>query len=167
MTTTGPAYALPDDDLLGRCRVEHFRSGGPGGQHAAKNDTAIRLTHPDTGVQAACGTHRERRRNRADALAQLRLRLALAIRGQADRAWLEERRQGSRLPVGAGAKGFHLVVAVLLDELAAQAGQLGETARALGISTSQLVKVLGADGEARRATERLLAEEGRPPVRWR
>ena len=64
-----------DADLLGQCRVDTFRSGGPGGQHRNKVESGIRLTHLPTGVVVVSRGHRSQHRNRQDALRRLRTEL--------------------------------------------------------------------------------------------
>ncbi len=159
-----PDYALDDAALLQRCEVSAGTAGGPGGQHANRNATAVRLVHP-SGVTAACGDMRERGANRTRALRRLRLRLACAQRGQAQRRWLDERRQGTRLNVTPKAQGYHLVVAVALDALVLAEGRLGTAAAALGVSTSQLTRLLVADKEVRQAADALRAQHGHGPLR--
>jgi peptide chain release factor 2 len=68
-------YLLPDDELLAECRVETFRSGGPGGQHANVTESGVRITHLPTGISASSRATRSQHRNRIDALETLRERL--------------------------------------------------------------------------------------------
>ncbi|HST50395.1 MAG TPA: peptide chain release factor-like protein [Pyrinomonadaceae bacterium] len=65
---------LPDTDeeLLRECEVETFRSGGPGGQHVNKVETAVRLRHAPSGVVVTCRGERSQYRNKADCLRKLR-----------------------------------------------------------------------------------------------
>ncbi|MBM4184542.1 MAG: peptide chain release factor-like protein [Gemmatimonadetes bacterium] len=74
---TRVAYVLPADDaaLLAECRVETFRSGGPGGQHQNVTESGVRLVHLPTGVRAASREDRSQHRNRDIALARLREKL--------------------------------------------------------------------------------------------
>jgi protein subunit release factor B len=160
-----PAYALDDAHLLGQCRVETFRSHGPGGQHANRTESAVRLTHTATGLQAQCQDHRQRDRNQTDALRRLRLRLALGERGGAEPEWLVPYRHARQLALGAKARDYHLAVAVVLDALEAKAGSLAEAAVVLGSSSSQLAKLLTADKEVHQATNALRARFGQGPVR--
>ena len=69
---------IPDDDeaLLAQCRVETFRSGGPGGQHQNKTESAVRLVHLPTGIRVIAREERSQHRNRGVALLRLRERLA-------------------------------------------------------------------------------------------
>jgi len=64
-----------DDDLLAECRVETFRSGGPGGQHQNTSDSGVRLVHEPTGIRVVARDRRSQHRNRALALQRLRGRL--------------------------------------------------------------------------------------------
>ncbi len=157
-------YAVPDAALLAACRVEHFRAGGPGGQHVNRTESAVRLTHTASGTVVQCQDHRERARNQDEALRRLRLRLALGLRGLAAREWLERYRQGRQLKLGANAQEFHLVVAVVLDALDAHAGSLSATAEALGVSSSQLAKLLTADKEVHAAANALRARHGQGAI---
>jgi len=160
-----PVYALPDEDLLAACRIERSASGGPGGQHANRNATAIRLTHPASGQSASCSESREQAVNRSRALKRLRLRLALWQRGAADERWLRERMRGTRLPVAAAASAYHLVVAALFDQLERDRGSLAACARHFGSSSSQMTRVLQADKEVRQAADALRARFDLGPLR--
>ena len=64
-----------DEDLLRECEVETFRSGGPGGQHVNKVETAVRLTHTPSGVVVTCREERSQHRNKSACLRKLRERV--------------------------------------------------------------------------------------------
>lgn len=155
---------LDDRALLARCTVDSFRSGGPGGQHANRTESAVRITHRATGEIAQCQAHRHHARNLADALVRLRLRLAIVQRGVADPAWLDPFRRGRQLALGPGSASFPAVVAVSLDALEAHAGNLALAAAAIGLSSSQLAKLLTADKEVRQGADALRARHGLGPV---
>jgi protein subunit release factor A len=69
------AIPAADDALLAQCRVETFRSGGPGGQHQNVTESGVRLVHLPTGIRAVSREERSQHRNRERALARLREKL--------------------------------------------------------------------------------------------
>ncbi|MEE2754047.1 MAG: peptide chain release factor-like protein [Candidatus Latescibacterota bacterium] len=56
-------------------RIQTFRSGGPGGQHRNKVESAVRLTHIPTGITVVAAEHRSQIRNRDLAFERLTKRL--------------------------------------------------------------------------------------------
>jgi peptide chain release factor 2 len=90
MTDDAPPFdaaSIPEDDdaLLAQCRVETFRSGGPGGQHQNVTESGVRLVHLPTGVRASARDERSQHRNRALALARLRKKLEAMTRRKTPR----------------------------------------------------------------------------------
>ena len=64
-----------DDILLSECKVETFRSGGKGGQHTNKTESAVRLTHIKSGVQVTCQDERSQYLNKMKCIKELRSRI--------------------------------------------------------------------------------------------
>jgi protein subunit release factor B len=69
------ALRLDDEHLLAQCVEQFFNAGGPGGQHQNKAETAVRLSHPATGVTVTATERRSQFMNRQEALERLRAAL--------------------------------------------------------------------------------------------
>lgn len=162
----GPTHpaALSERELLDACTFGQGRSGGPGGQNRNKVETTVFLVHKPTGIGAKAGERRYMGQNKS--LALFRLRLALATehrvgvpRGHAGSAlWRSRVRQRTRRGEGidavlntpAGAtirvnpshKDYPSLLAEAMDVLEDSGWDAAKAATRLGVSTSQLVKLV-------------------------
>lgn len=59
------------DDVL----VETFKSGGAGGQHINKTESAVRLIHKPTGIISVCQDERSQTKNKERAIENLKIKL--------------------------------------------------------------------------------------------
>lgn len=81
--------------------VETMRGSGAGGQHRNKTDSAVRITHHETGVVVRCESERSQHLNRETAFAVLRARILEARSAAAGASREGERRR----QVGSGMRG--------------------------------------------------------------
>lgn len=159
---------MTDAELLHACREERYKASGPGGQRRNKVTTAVRLRHEAAGVVVQAEEGRALEENRRRAVRRLRERIAIEVRAPFDlaspKATAEFTKYVSsegRLSVNAKNPDYPIVVATLLDTLAAAGGNYATAAKALAVTTSQLVKFLESDREIWRwiAEGRLRAPE--------
>ena len=70
-----PPYSTDREILEREVRVDVFRASGPGGQHVNKTESALRLTHPPSGVVVTAQDSPSQFRNREIAYERLIERL--------------------------------------------------------------------------------------------
>ncbi len=62
------------------CSVDLLRAGGPGGQHADRRETAVRLTHGPTGLVVIASERRSQHQNKEAAFERMAERIEAAQR---------------------------------------------------------------------------------------
>lgn len=69
---------------LDDCRVETFRSGGPGGQHQNKVASGVRITHPPSGAVGQSRDDRSQHTNKRIAFKRM-------VQSQLFQSWMKRR----------------------------------------------------------------------------
>ncbi|CAA6660245.1 unnamed protein product [Spirodela intermedia] len=162
---------LTDEELMGQCELDMFKSSGPGGQHRNKRESAVRLKHLPTGIIAQAVEDRSQHKNRASALARLRTMLALKVRRAIDldqydpppeliqilpaKSTIRDSDSGPR--IGPNNPKFALGVQALLDLIYAVEGSVSDAAKKLGLSTGALSRLVLSDDSLRMAVNELRA----------
>ncbi len=97
-TSTATVLVLPEVDELDiqlkpdEVKVETMRSGGAGGQHVNKTESAVRLTHIPTGIVVHIQDEKSQHKNRAKAWKVLMARLYDHARAERDAAAMKDRK---------------------------------------------------------------------------
>jgi len=163
-----PATLRPEQ-LLAQCKLRQLRRSGPGGQHRNKVQTAVILHHRPTGVSAEANERRTQAANRSAALFRLRVNLALEVRRPVatdDRPsplW-QSRCRNQQISVSPRHEDFPSILAEALDMLASSEMHLNDASGRLGLSCSQLVKLLKKDARAIGQVNRRRRELGLHPL---
>lgn len=73
-------------------RIDKFNASGPGGQHVNKTESAIRLTHFETGTVVQCQDEKSQHKNLAKALRELKARVYDAKRREEEQKRSDQRK---------------------------------------------------------------------------
>ena len=151
--------ALDEEALVKDCDIVAGRGSGPGGQNRNKVETAIRIKHLPTGVSATATERRHKEQNRKQAVFRLRIKLAVQVREPIDPAAPPSARWAARvkhqkLLINPAHEDYPALLAEGLDRLASVQEDVRDAARALGISATQLIKLIKHEPEAFGAVNR-------------
>ena len=73
-------------------RIDKFHASGPGGQHVNKTESAIRVTHYETGIAVQCQDEKSQHKNLAKAVRELKARLYDRLRQEEDKKRSDQRK---------------------------------------------------------------------------
>ena len=97
-TSTATVAVLPEQEDVdieldeNDIKIDTYRSGGAGGQHVNKTDSAVRMTHLPTGLVVACQEERSQLKNRERALSILKSKLYDYYKTKSDAEYAENRK---------------------------------------------------------------------------
>ena len=143
--------SIPVEELVKQCKFTRTRSGGPGGQHRNKVETAIVVEHIPTGTTAGASERRSQHANRTVAIERLRINLAINIRTEPTEEPSElwrSRCKSKKLSISSSHEDFPAILAEALNHIFASDLQLSKAAENLGCSTSQLIKLIRMEDAA-------------------
>lgn len=142
---------LSDAQLLAQCEVDTYRASGPGGQKRNKTSSAVRLRHLPSGLIVIAEESRSQHENKARALRRVRQALYLKIREPValdtvkDDPNLALAKTRGRLNVGRRDARFWPAVGLVLDTLADVQARVADAAKALGLTTGNLIRFVQSE----------------------
>ncbi|MBL4591984.1 MAG: hypothetical protein JKY96_08500 [Phycisphaerales bacterium] len=162
--------AYDDERLLKECAMSRGRGSGPGGQHRNKVQTQVTMTHTPSGVSARAGERRESEVNKRIAIRRLRVELALKVRvevpdGEIRSALWRSRCKNQRVVCSVDHVDYSAMLAEALDVGRACGWDMKKAAVRLGVSMSQLVKLIAKHRAALVYLNEQRAQAGMHPLR--
>lgn len=169
---SGPVHpaSLPVEDLLKDCKVERGRGSGPGGQHRNKVETAVIVTHEPSGVAGGASERRSQEENRRMAIKRLRINLAIEVRGYwglmdvPSELW-RSRCRDRKLAINVKHEDWPSLLAELMDVLSLKRGDVRAAGNVMGISASQVTKLLRNEPKAMALVNQWRTDRGQRPLK--
>lgn len=149
---------LSDEELIKLCTIDFFKATGPGGQKKNKTESAVRLTVKENGITTTASEERQQSVNRTRALKRLRLQIALEMRESASK-WAGQLNMNPKNPE------YPAFAGCLIDNLLDHSWQVSTAAANLGLSTGQLIKILGKNDTIWQYINRERQKAGHKPLK--
>jgi hypothetical protein len=163
--------AIEPDTLLKQCEITFGRHRGPGGQNRNKVETAVTIKHTPTGVDGFASERRSQFENRLNAIKRLRVNLAMQVRVPVHPAkhrpsdlW-ERRRAGEKMSINPNNKDYPSLLAEALDVIVARKVDVAGAAGLLGITMSQLAKLIRHERHAMAMVNEGRRDRGLPELK--
>lgn len=147
---THPA-TIDEQELLRQCVWTRTRGSGPGGQRRNKVETGATLLHEPSGVSAQATERRSQEENKRVALKRLRLSLAVEYRAPvptprgldeiASDLW-RSRRRADKIVCSSRHRDYAAILAEAMDVLADSGWQPKKAGLRLGVTMSQILKLV-------------------------
>jgi hypothetical protein len=162
---------IDEAELLKQCEIGFGRTSGPGGQHRNRVETAVFITFKPTGTEASASERRKQFENRMLAIKRLRLKLAVHVRTvvhpqrhKPTDLW-ERRRQGAQMSVNPNNRDYPALLAEALDVIWARKFDVAGAAGVLGITMSQLAKLVRHEKHAFTLVNQGRTDRGLPALK--
>ncbi|MES1907142.1 MAG: hypothetical protein MHM6MM_000321 [Cercozoa sp. M6MM] len=104
-------FVIPKKDL----KIETMRAGGAGGQHVNVTDSAVRITHIPSGIQAKSQSSRSQDANRSEAMKMLYSRVAALMEEQRQQEVQSSLRELDAVEFGSQIRTFIMDAGVVVD----------------------------------------------------
>ena len=140
---------LSDTDLLKLCEVSAYKGSGPGGQHRNKTNSGVKLKLKEANIESYSCDDRSAHINKLLALKKLRMKIALQIREE-PALNVPFSFPGSNGKISQDNALYPQFIADVLDRI----DDLGEAAKAWGLSKSALNKIMLQDKKVMEAFQK-------------
>jgi protein subunit release factor B len=163
---------LNDAQLLAQCEVDTYRASGPGGQKRNKTSSAVRIRHLPSGLIVIAEESRSQHENRAKALKRVRQAFFLKLREPIELSTVAQRDEiasvrslKGRIEVGRKDARYWPVVGIALDVLQACEARVSEAAKAIGVSTGNLIDFLETEPKVWEQVNQMRQQFGHKPLK--